>query len=164
MPQRFRFRLQPVLEQRERIEQDRAVAVAQLERQRIGLEERLRQIQSGVMDAREGLRDHLRRGVGAASAIPMVDVRLQANSTLHLTLMAQRIAIELAGVLQRLEAARRDLVRAAAERKAVQLLKERQAAEHALEARRREQRDLDDLTTMRHGRRTGPVAATGALQ
>ena len=45
---KFRFRLQPVLRQREIAERDEQLKVAQVERQRLMLEDRLRQCQQRI--------------------------------------------------------------------------------------------------------------------
>jgi flagellar export protein FliJ len=54
-----------------------------------------------------------------------------------------------------LEAARRRLLEATTARKAVSLLRERRLAEWRLGERRREEREIDDLNTMRRGGRYG---------
>ncbi|MFN7022348.1 MAG: flagellar export protein FliJ [Phycisphaerales bacterium] len=149
MPAKFRFRLQPVLEMRERAEQREQLRVAEMESERMRLEERLRAIQSELADARRDLRDRLARpGEGGGLSA----VRLQANTSLHTTLKAQRAAIELAGTLSRLSAARADLRSAAAARQAVEKLKAKRRAEHAEMVRHAEDHDLDELTVMRHRR------------
>lgn len=149
MPAKFRFRLQPVLEMRERAEQQQQLRVAELESERLRLEEHLRAIQAELAGARRDLRDRLARpGEGGGIAA----VRLQANTSLHTTLKAQRAAIELAGTLSRLTAARSDLRSAAAARQAVEKLKAKRQAEHSRMVRYAEDLDLDELTVMRHGR------------
>ncbi|MCC6321600.1 MAG: flagellar export protein FliJ [Phycisphaerales bacterium] len=149
MPGRFRFRLQPVLEMRERAERDHQLRVAGMERERQRLELALRAIQAELEDARAGLRDRL---FLPGSGMGLAAVRLQANASLHITLRAQRAAIELAGAMKRLESARADLLAATTARRAVQTLKDKRRAEHMTAQRRAEDQSLDDLTVMRHGR------------
>ncbi len=155
MSRRFTFRLQPVLDQRARIEEREQLRVAEIEIQRISVESTLRQIQSDLVEAREEMRGQLRAGDAASG---LSGVRLQANASLHHTLKAQRAAIELAGVLSRLDVARKDLLKAAADRKAVQMLKDKRFAEHRAMLYKREATDLDELAVMRHGRSNGPMA------
>ena len=62
MAAKFRFRLQPVLDQRERVEQAKQLRVAELERERIVVEEKLRRCQSDIQDAKLDLRMRLGGG------------------------------------------------------------------------------------------------------
>jgi flagellar export protein FliJ len=59
--------------------------------------------------------------------------------------LARRTVLELAGLSQRIEAARQTLVVAAQRRRAVEILKERRREEWKQEADRRETAFLDDL-------------------
>src|SRR5690554_2548356 len=102
---RFVFRLQPVLDQREREEEAAQLRVAAIERERLGLEQTLRQIQSELLAARAFLRTRLGGDVAVASDLPvpsgMTGVRMLASESLNLTVRAQQTAIALAGVLKR---------------------------------------------------------------
>jgi flagellar FliJ protein len=162
MPRRFVFRLQPVLEQRERLEERAQLRVAEIERQRLGVEQTLKAIQTEVLDTRKVLRGGLHGGPGRTSG-SMTDVRLAANQSLHLTVRAQRAAMELAGVLKRLELARAELLKASADRKAVQLLKDRAQDEFRREQLKREMAELDEMVVMRHGR-ADQLAAAGLAE
>lgn len=146
MPAKFRFNLQTVLEQRERAERSNQLLVAEIERERIGVEQRLRLIQSQIAVSR----DDLRRTLGGE--VLVADVRMQAGATLNLEVRARQAALELAGVLRRLEAARAELLKAATGRKAVASLKDKRLAEWKLDLARRESNELDEMTVMRHGR------------
>ncbi len=141
---RFRFRLRPVLAQREREEQDRMLAVAALESERIRLENRLRACQGRIVGGRAEIAAALRSGrvdLGAA--------RMQAGATMRDDQEARRTALELAGLLRRLESARADLALAAARRRAIELLRDRDLERFRAEENRREALDLDDLMVMR---------------
>lgn len=141
---RFRFRLQPVLGQREREEQDRMLAVAALERERLTLENRLRACQGRISGGRSEISAALGGGrvdLGAA--------RMQAGATLRDDQEARRTVLELAGVLKRLESSRIELAQAAARRRAIELLRDRDLERHHREENRREAVDLDDLVVMR---------------
>lgn len=137
---KFRFALQPVLNQRERTEEERLVAVAELERQRIGLEEEIRVLQGRIEFEREELR------TGLDATVQVAAIRMQAAASLHAVAEAQKLVFKLAGVHQRLKVARSRLVEAIAERKALELLKERRLTEWKLGIEKREERLLDDVS------------------
>lgn len=152
MSRRFHFRLQPVLELRERTEQQHQRRVAEIDTERLAHEQTLRGIQAELAQARESLRSRLKSPSADADVSEgFAGVRLQANAALHCSLRAQRAAIELAGTLRRLDAARAELMKASADRKAVQMLKDKRRAEHAAADRKREASDLDELMVMRLG-------------
>lgn len=154
MPRRFVFRLDPVLEQRRRTEQEHQLRVAELERERLAIETRLKEYQRAIIVGRQALRDELAgSGVGTAGARVALDtVRGQTSNALHLVAKAQQAALELAGAHQRLASQRALLIQATAARKAVELLKARRHEEFKADARRREHADLDELTVMRHAK------------
>ena len=171
MPRRFVFRLQPVLDQRERIEERAQLLVAELERDRIRIEATLRAIQAELLETRAVLRAGLHRsavpGESRAEESPMSGggisaVRAAASASLHITVRAQRAAMELAGLLKRLEMARSELLRATADRKAVQLLKDRAIEQFRREQLKRELSELDEIVVMRHGRSEASLAAETA--
>ncbi len=145
MAGRFRFSLQTVLEHRRRIEEDRLREVAVIEQERVRIEDRLRGINSRLVQTRADLRDRfapgaVRGGIGS--------VRMDSSAALRLTVEAQQAALELAGVLRRLERARATLLEATTARKGVERLRERRWEEWSAEARRREGRDLDEIATI----------------
>lgn len=148
----FRFNLQAVLDQRERTERDRRLVVAALERERIELESSIASSQRAISATKEDLREAL--GGSAGGPINPRSVRLQAGASLHLQARTQRLALRLAGVYQRLEAARIELREASASRKAVELLRERRRDEWRTRLRRAENAELDEIVTMRHSRNT----------
>lgn len=145
---RFRFNLQPVLDQRERDEREKQLAFAAFDRQRIELENRIRRCQSMMDEEKRVMRDAL----GAGGSVDLQSVKLQAGATLGHHLDAHRAVLELAGVFTKLEHAREELIRASAARKAVELLKERAYEEYKKEQNAREARETDELAVMRHAR------------
>jgi flagellar FliJ protein len=150
---RFVFKLQPVLEQRERIERDKQLAVAEVERERTTLENRIRKCQQMMDDEKLALRDAL----GADGRVDLQSVKMQAGATLGHHLDAHRAVLELAGVLKRLETTRTELIDASASRKAVELLKDRAYEEYKQELNARESRELDEMAVMRHARTQGAL-------
>lgn len=142
----FRFKLEPVLEQRRRIEEQQQRCVAEVERERLALEERIRAYARAIAQEQEDLRRQLTLGGDLRAA------RLQANASLDLTNKANRTVLELAGVHKRLDAARLRLLEAMTRRKAMEVLRDRAEQAYREEQKRREAGELDELMVMRHGR------------
>lgn len=153
---RFRFRLQRVLELRERVERERQVELGRIAMERARLEEALRRVQTSIRSAKGGLRASL--GPEAADGMRRVDaaaVRMQSNAALFMQVRAQRLAIELAGVHTREEVARKALAEARRDRRALEVLRDRQRAAWKASIARREMADMDEMATMRAARRAG---------
>jgi flagellar export protein FliJ len=146
---KFKFRLQPVLEQRGREEKDRMREVGELERKRMAIEADIRASQSRIVEGRDA--------VVAALSIGRVDLgaaRLQSAATLRHDQEARRGVLEMAAVMQQLEAARGRLIRAAARRRAIELLRDRELERYRIEENRRENVAMDDLMVMRRVERS----------
>lgn len=171
----FVFELDPVIEVRRRAEREHMARVAKLERERVVLLERVREVQENMAGARASLGELLGgqgTGDGAAptrvSAVNMHAVKMQANASLHGVIALQRAALELAGLSRRVEAARAELLKAAVARKAVEKLRERRFAMWKREQAMKEAMEMDDLTVMRGasvGREVesgGSVSSTGS--
>lgn len=149
----FVFRLQPVLDQRERDERDKKLALAQIERERMELENKIRNYQANI----EHEQGSLAQMLSSAGNIDFRGARLQANAAIHNRFGAQRAVLELAGVHNKMEQALKELQDASAQRKAVELLRDRQLEEFEYQQRRRESLELDDMSVMRHSRREGTI-------
>lgn len=157
---RFVFELQAALEQRERVERERQVVVAQLQAEASQLEEFIRGRQRQIEQEKEELRQALvsERAAGASGGM-IVDLdaaRRQGAAALGRIREAQQAALRLAGVLRRLDKARLDLLEAARQRKAVELLRDRRYEAWKLDQARREAAAVDELAVMRAGRSAGP--------
>lgn len=150
---KFRFQFESLLEVRKRTEQERQLAVAELERERLAIEDELRECQRSIVQSKGGLREMLGGSSGGAAVVDFAAVRLQTGAAFHLTHRAQQIALRLAGAHRRVEAARASLLEATVARKAVELLKDKRHAEWKREIDRREHAAVDELTIMRAGRR-----------
>ena len=160
---RFHFNLQPVLEQRERIEQDRKLMVARLESERGLLERQLREYQGAISAQKGDLRASMVAREGASFAV--VDparLRVQAHASLTMQVRAQRVVLQLAGVHKRLEAARRSLALAARDRRAVEVLRERRFARWKAEQAHKEAAAVDEIGTGRAARRA--MGLDGAVE
>ena len=149
---RFRFRLQPVLRQRELIERDEQLVVAEIERDRLRLEGQLRSAQGAI----ESEQSELNGLVGLGRVDPM-HARAQASAIFAAKARAQRLAKELALVYKRLERARGSLVTAAMHLRSMELLRDAQLAEFRTNLSRAEDRALDELGVMRASRKDGDL-------
>lgn len=155
MARGFIFELEVVLEDRQRKEQQKQKAVALLEIERQRLLSEAVQLQRSMVMSREVLRDQL----GAAARVDVGSVRMQANSSLHAMIDLQRVALKAAGVQQKLNGARAELMAAAVAKKAVETLKAKRYAEWRREQDRKEAAELDDLVLMRAGGRNDDASA-----
>ncbi|MFK7758789.1 MAG: flagellar export protein FliJ [Phycisphaerales bacterium] len=149
----FVFRLQPVLDQREREERDKKLALAEIERERLELENQIRTYQANIEQEQSSLAQML---IGT-DHIDFKGARLQANAAINNRFAAQRTVLELAGVHHKMEQARQELQEASAQRKAVELLRDRQLEEFKYQQRRRDSLELDDMSVMRHTKREGTI-------
>lgn len=149
---KFRFELEAVIKQRLAIERQKQLALADLERTRLTLEDKLRGFQASITAEKNDLRDSL-APVDPEASVRSVDlsrVRMQANMSLHLVARAQQTVFQLAALHRRLEAARRDLLAATTRRKAVEKLKERRYEQWRAEQLSLEARVLDEIAVTGH--------------
>lgn len=149
---KFRFQLETLLSQRRRVEDARRLEVAQIERERLALEEEIRASQRALTDQKRDLREAL---APAGRAVDVAGVRLQSHASLHATANIQRLAVRLGGVLQRLDRARAALLKATADRKAVELLRQRRLEAWMREENKKEAAAVDDMVNARAARRDG---------
>lgn len=155
---KFVFELESVLDLRRGVERSKQLAVADLERQRLAIEERIREFQRQITVERRDLQAHLtaeraaESDFGGAPGVDLGAVRLQANTSLHLVAKAHQEVLRLAGLHRKLDAARLELLKAATDRKAVEVLRQRRLEAWNAEQRRREDMALDEISTMRAGR------------
>lgn len=152
---KFVFELESVLRLREHEERERQLDLARVEREREALERRLREVHESARAEREALRADLSRG----GSVKVSDVRARSAAGMHLLVVAQRLAVELAGSMERCRASRSKLAEATAARRAVDLLRERRYEAWRREALKREQAELDDLS-MSMGRAARSTQAT----
>ncbi|MDY7109689.1 MAG: flagellar export protein FliJ [Planctomycetota bacterium] len=144
---RFRFKLEPLLKARRHAEREKQRAVAELERQRLDLEDALRRRQAFIVEGKAALRDRL------VGDLDMPSLRAHAGSTVQVMREAERLVLELAGVHKRLEAARGELVEAARERRSLELLRDRRLAQWKAALNKAEDAALDELAVHAAARR-----------
>lgn len=138
----FKFRLDPVLEQRKRIEEERQLELAARERDLQEAQDELARLDHEYRRFSMRLRDEHERLQGE-------ELRLHYA---HLQYLDRRIVAQHGVVAKCREAvdhARAALLDAAKERKAMERLKERRLEEHRADVARLEQRDLDDANNRR---------------
>ncbi len=149
---RFIFRLATLLKARIAEERRRQVVVAQLERERMSLEDQIRAIQRAITVEKLAWRDHLAASKDAPARLDIRDLRYQATASLRLAAKAQHLVLQLAGAHTRLTTAREQLLEATTARKAVDLLRERQYEEFLEQQKRAEFAALDEIMVMKAGR------------
>lgn len=145
---KFKFPLEPLLKARRMTEQQKQRAVATIEQERLRLEENLRHQQAVIAEGKRSLK---------ASMVGQLDVqqlRMHAASSLHVMRKAQRVVLELAGVHRRLEAARSELIEAARNRRAVELLRERRFEQWKAALDKAEVNAMDELAVIAAARQS----------
>lgn len=166
---RFVFELESVLEQRRREEEVQQRAVAELERERLDLEARIRADQAAIREEHDALRAELTRvragdddeAIGGVS-VPLV--RRQAHASLAMIARTESRVRELAGLHERLARARLGLLEASIKRKALETLRERRHEAWKRAVKRREASETDDLAVMRAGRRDSSGLGTARAE
>lgn len=141
---KFRFELEAVLKQRLAVERQKQLALGELDRVRLGLEERLRGFQRSIMSEKQDLRTALTPG----GILNPAGVRMQANMSLHYVSKAQQAVYQLAVLHRKLEIARKELLDAATRRKAVEKLRERRYEAWRIAEATKEAATLDEIGVM----------------
>lgn len=147
---RFRFRLQPVLEHRRRLEELAQIELAQAQA-----------VQQREETALQSLHERARLAVDQ-----LEQQRLAGPLDIEVLLLGMRYLDVLKGqadrqqqVVERLreqaEAKRQALIGSMQQRKVLEQLREHQRNAFLLEQRRQEARQVDELVVMRHGRAAG---------
>lgn len=146
---RFRFKLEAVLKMRRHVEQEKQRQLAELHRERIALEDVLRLHQQQIDASRGSMREDL------VGKINPWELGSHTAATLRLMAKAQGLAVELAGVHQRIEAARQELLEAKREVRAIELLREKRFAQWKAALDQAESNMLDELAVMAAARNDG---------
>jgi flagellar FliJ protein len=143
---RFRFKLEPLLRHRQRLEDDERRAVAVLVRQQVEIENQIRSLQNQVDSSKRHLGGELLGNVDGDA------IRTQAAFVLSLESQMQRLALQLANVYRSVQAAREKLLEASKSRRAIERLKEMRYEEWQKNMSKSEASAIDDLVTCRFGR------------
>ncbi len=149
MAVKFRFPLQVVLDHRSRIEDQRRRELAEAEARRHQCHETLRTMQQTIVGSRGQLRSGLRGRVDMRQVAAFAGYSIQARGEAQL--IVQRLAL----IERDIETARQRLADAARQRKALELLREKQLAQWQSRQQRREVAELDEIATQAHALRCG---------
>ena len=145
--QAFQFQYKTVLRQREIIEQQKQRAFAKLMHQRNAMVIRLREMQETIStskrEAADGLIGTVDLGAIAGIARYSASCALQGNTLVR----------EIAQLENLVEQARNELIEASKNRKALELLRDRQRQAWELEQRRMEAKRFDEHATQAYARR-----------
>ncbi len=141
MPQ-FVFTLQPLLDMRLRQEQQVQRALAQVNVQRVQIEQKLRRQQQIITADKDGLRGRL------VGVLDTDELRGHASATVQGIRAAQQSAVELAGVHKRLQAIRAALIEATRARRAIELLRNRRLQQWKNAQNRAETAAMDELAVI----------------
>lgn len=161
---RFVFEFEAVLKQRLAEEREKQLSMAVVERERLAIEDQLRGTQQDIETEKEGLRAALGGSGGGSGSVDLGVVRQQVGAALGRVKRAQGLAIKLAGVHKRLDAARLELLLATTRRKAMETLKEKRLEAWNAEKKRREAAEMDEITIMRAARAHDAMAAPLMVQ
>ena len=144
---RFRFKLEAVLQHRRNLEDVAQRELAKTLRQRMILTDQLRSMQQTITESKRQLGD------GLSGRVDLDQIGQFARYSGQVRLRAQAIVVRLAGVEKEIQAARERLMEATRDRKALELLEERQRQAWQAEQDRREAAELDDLAVGAYARR-----------
>jgi flagellar FliJ protein len=158
---KFRFNLETLLDQRRRVEEGKQRDLAAIERERLEIERQILDAQRDIAAQKQDLRAAL-APVKGRPEVDLRSVRLQSHASLHSVASLQRLAIKLAGAHQRAERARAELLRATADRKAVELLKQRRFDAWLREENKKEAAAVDDMVNARVARERATNAEDAA--
>jgi len=135
----FVFKLDPVLRQREMVEDQRQRELAQLMRHQMIMMDQLRNLQQAISGSKRDLSQSL------VGKVDLEAVSGFARFSGQTTQRAQGMVRKLAELEQQVQAARQRLIEASQERQALEKLKERQYEQWKREHDRREAAMMDEL-------------------
>lgn len=144
---RFVFRYQTVLKQREDAERRERKTVAVLMHRRNGMVQQLREMQDTISQSK---RDAAGGLVGTIDLDALSGI---ARYSARCASLGHGLVRQLAELETQVEQAKTVLLEATKQRKALELLRDRQYEAWALEQRRMEAKQLDEMSTQAHARR-----------
>ncbi|MEX2672231.1 MAG: flagellar export protein FliJ [Phycisphaeraceae bacterium] len=146
---RFTFKLEPVLSQRRRVEDEHRRVLARLLSRRMQMHHQLREMQESLSGDKQAM---------AQSLVGQVDVGRIRGHAAHNAQIVQRargIVTHLADLEDQIAEARAALIQASQQRKAIELLRDRQHRRWKKKLDQREAAAMDEMATQRFGRGTG---------
>ena len=144
---KFKFKFEAVLRHRIAVEDGCQRDLAKELRQRMILQDQVRQMQQTIVDSKRQLGDAL------VGAVQMPRIAVFARYRGQVAQRANALVARLAIVEKQIDGARLRLVEATRGRKAIEILRERHYQRWFREQDRRETVQLDDLALQAHGRR-----------
>ena len=136
------FRLNTVLEHRERLEDEAQMHMARIERRLVGEQEVLRAIEAEFEDVTHTLRN-------CHQDMSHDDLRMSYSRADFLARSIRTHEVTIMNVKMELEAARQELLKAAKDRRVLETLKERRHTAYMAEVVRIEHAHLDDANNRR---------------
>lgn len=136
---RFVFKLESVLRHRRSVEDQCQRRLAELLREQMALRNQLENHQQTIRDDKRTMADSL------VGSVDLGRIRGHAAYVHQSTVRAQQIGFGLVELNRRIELAREELARAVRQRKAVQVLRDRQYRRWLEAHKRREAAELDEL-------------------
>ena len=137
----FQFRYQAVLKHRTAIEQQKQRALAQLMHQRNAMFKQLREMQDTISSSKR------EAAAGLVGSVDLDAIAGIARYSASCALQGNVLVRELAQMENLVNQARNELIEATKNRKALELLRDRQRQDWELEQRRMEAKQLDEQTT-----------------
>lgn len=144
---KFRFKFESVLRYRGMIEDECQRELAKTMRHRMILQDQLRQMQQTIVDSKQQL------GQGLIGRVNLDQIAQFARYSGQVAQRAQGIVQKLAVAEKQIETARQKLLKASRDRKALELLRDRQRRQWQLEQDRLEAATLDELAVQGYARR-----------
>ena len=144
---RFQFRFETVLQHRRTLEDACQRDLAKELRQRMILEDQLRQMQQTIVSSKREL------GSALTGCVEMTQIAQFARYSGQVTQRAYALVARLATIERQVDQARQRLVDATRDRKAIEILRQRHYERWRLEQERRETAELDELALQAHGRK-----------
>src|SRR3954469_24885859 len=154
----FTFQLDPVLQQRKLIEDQRQRELAAVQAEYAELERQLRGMDQEVRSSEADLRSNRLTG-----RLDLAFLAAHRRFTLAMQRRAVALAQQMAAVRKRVDDARAALAEAAKQRKILEKLRERRQAQWSEETTRKELAALDEISA-RIGYRTVTEAVSGATE
>ena len=144
---KFIFALEPLLCARRAEEEAAQRVVADIQRERYDMEDRIRRKQQAITIGKS------QQNKSLTGVLDMSMLRGHAVSTLRLMRDAQRIVLELAGLHKRLEVARNKLLEHTRRRRVVEMLREKRLEKWKWTQEKIEREALDELAVIAAARK-----------
>ena len=150
---KFEFRLEPVLRQRELVEEDRQRDLAKVLRQRMILQTQLQNMQRSITESKHGLAD------GLVGKVDLDQVSHFARYSGQQSQRAHQILVRMTDLERQIQEARGLLLNATRDRKRLELLRQRRFDRWRSDQQRREAIEMDELSMQQYIRHANAEVA-----